>query len=113
MTDRRPGPFPERIVWRGWRSVGGLALAAVLAAALLIHDHYLMGAVILGLGLWCAAEGLLTGDQRMRENLRYTRGNGWWVGWLMSKLPGAGSRVAFIVLSLGIIGLGVAELVSG
>jgi hypothetical protein len=48
-------------------------------------------------------------EQRLHEE-RYTRGPGWWIGWLISKTSVGFARGFHIVLGVGICALGVAGL---
>jgi uncharacterized membrane protein YfcA len=102
---RRPGPWPQ-----GKRAP--LAVIAVVVALLAfsqLHNKTVLAIFVTGIGLcafYCAAR---LNPERHREE-RYTRGSGWWLGVIMSKLPIGVTRVIWVLMGIGICTLGVLVL---
>jgi hypothetical protein len=99
---RSPGPWPQ-----GKRAP--LAIIATVLAVLAVrqlHDRTVLGVlvIVIGLGGFYAAARL---NPERHANERYTRGTGWWLGVLMSKLPLSITRVLWVLMGLGICALGV------
>lgn len=106
----RPGPLPRQPQWHGWKTVAGLGYAAVLFAAVLSHNRYALGAAVVLIGVLGGAWALTRNDEQLHDGLRDTRGPGWMLGLGMSKIPGAGARIAYTLMCLAIVALGVLEL---
>jgi uncharacterized membrane protein YhaH (DUF805 family) len=107
---RSPGYFPQ-----GRRAP--LATVALLAAAGLSRlfvrhlSMYVISpfVILVGLGsFWVAAR---MNEQRLHEE-RYSRGPGWWIGWLISKTSVGFARGFYVVLGVLICLLGLAALVA-
>jgi hypothetical protein len=64
--------------------------------------------VLIGLGSFWAASRM--NQQRLADE-RYTRGPGWWLGWLISKTNVSIARGIYIVMGIGICALGVLGIV--
>jgi hypothetical protein len=71
-----------------------------------------LGCAVIVIGLGGLVFANTRDNRRLRRELRRTSGQGWLIGWLMSKPPGSGASIAFSLMSLGIVGLGIASLVS-
>jgi uncharacterized membrane protein YfcA len=100
-----PGPWPQ-----GKRAP--LALIAVVVALLAfsqLHNRTVLAVFVIAIGLgafYCAAR---LNPERHRQE-RYTRGSGWWLGVIMSKLPIGVTRVIWVLMGIGICTLGVLVL---
>ena len=73
------------------------------------HQTRCLTRPVIGIGLcafYCAAR---LNPERHREE-RYTRGSGWWLGVIMSKLPIGVTRVIWVLMGIGICTLGVLVL---
>ncbi len=110
-TGESPGPLPQRLEWRGWKTVAGLAYAALLVAAVLSHNRDALGAAVVLVGVFGGIWALTRDNDELHEGLRYTRGPGWLLGWGMSKIPGSAARLVYTLMCLAIVALGVLELV--
>jgi hypothetical protein len=107
---RSPGYLPQG----RRRPLAVLTLIVFLVAWRLFIRHHIPTdvlaafVILIGLsGFWIAAR---MNEQRLHEE-RYTRGPGWWVGWLISKTSVGFARGFHIVLGTLICLLGVAVLV--
>ncbi len=85
----------------------------MLFAAARSDNRYFLGGALIALGVAGLAFSLTQGNEELRRHARETAGPGWWLGRLSSKLPGAGARIAFTVLSIAIIALGLFALLAG
>jgi hypothetical protein len=92
--------------------VGGLLMAATLFAAAQSDNKYFLGGAVVALGMLCLTMSLTHSDEQMRHHARNTAGPGWWIGRLSAKLPGAGARIAFAFISVGMIALGIVGMVA-
>jgi hypothetical protein len=63
--------------------------------------------ILIGLGSFYGAAKM---NQKRLGEERYTRGPGWWLGWLISKTSVGFARAFYIVLGIGICALGIVEL---
>ena len=102
---RSPGPWPQ-----GKRAP--LAIIAVivgLVALSQLHNKTVLAifVIVIGLGAFYCAVRL--NPERHREE-RYTRGSGWWLGVIMSKLPIGVTRMIWVLMGIGICILGVLAL---
>jgi hypothetical protein len=102
---RSPGPWPQ-----GKRAP--LAVIAVVVALLAfsqLHNKTILAVsvIVIGVGAFYCAVRL--NPERHREE-RYTRGSGWWLGVIMSKLPIGVTRVIWVLMGIGICTLGVLVL---
>ena len=106
---RSPGYLPQ-----GRRAPFALlALVAFTIAWRVFVRHHIPAAVLsplvilIGLSsFWVAAR---MNEQRLRAE-RYTRGPGWWLGWLISRTSVGFARAFHIVLGILICLLGIAVL---
>lgn len=103
---RTPGPWPQTR-WAPIVVVGAIAAGAAVGA---IHNHIALGlfVVLIGLGSFWTASRM---NQQRLEGERYTRGPGWWLGWLISKTSVPVARSAYIVMGIGICLLGIVCIV--
>ncbi len=102
---RSPGPWPQT----RWAPIVIVVALAGGAAVGEIHNHIALGLFVLLIGLgsfWSAARM----NQQRLESERYTRGPGWWLGWLISKTSVPFARGFYIVLGIGICALGILGL---
>jgi hypothetical protein len=107
---RSPGYFPQ-----GRRApLATVALIVVAGLSRLFVRHlsmYVISPLVIVVGLgsfWVAAR---MNEQRLQEE-RYSRGPGWWIGWLISKTSVGFARGFYVVLGVLICLLGVAALVA-
>jgi uncharacterized membrane protein YhaH (DUF805 family) len=103
---RSPGPWPQT----RWAPI--VVVLALIAGAAVgkIHSHVALGIFVLLIGLgafWVAAR---MNQQRLADE-RYSRGPGWWLGWLISKTSVPVARGAYIVMGIGICALGLFSIV--
>lgn len=90
--------------------VGSLLFVAVLVAAVKVNNRYFLAGTIIAMGLISLVSAITRDEATLHQRLRHTRGPGWWIGWLISKVPGVGAKVLWSLLSLGIVAFGIAEL---
>lgn len=102
----RPGPWPQ-----GRRRP--LAIVAAIIAVVVVriafahlHSHIVLGAIVVLISLTGFYTTVRLNRQRL-EQQRYTRGPGWFIGLTISKLPLTVARVAWLLLSLAILALGI------
>lgn len=77
-----------------------------------LHNKTVLAVIVITIGLgafYCATR---LNPERHREE-RCTRGSGWWLGVIMSKLPIGVTRVIWVLMGIGIFTLGVLALLSG
>lgn len=88
-----------------------VAVIVALLAFSQLHNKTVLAifVIVIGLGAFYSAARL--NPERHRQE-RYTRGSGWWLGVLMSKLPIGITRVIWVLMGLGICTLGVLVLLS-
>jgi hypothetical protein len=84
------------------------AIAAKLALGHL-HSRALLGGLVILISL-CGFYTTLRLNQTRLDRQRYTRGPGWILGLTISKLPLGAARLVWLVISLGILALGIAEI---
>lgn len=106
---RSPGYLPQ-----GRRAP--FALLAIVAFAIVwrvfVRHHIpveVLSPLVILIGLssfWAAAR---MNEQRLQDE-RYTRGPGWWLGWLISKTSVSFARGFYVVLGILICLLGIAVL---
>jgi hypothetical protein len=106
----RPGPLPQ--TRRPLALVGLLVLALIAGAAIdHVHSQVVLGSIVILIsftGFYTAAR--LT-PARLQQQ-RYTRGPGWYLGVLIAKLPLFAARAVWLLISLGILALGVVSIAS-
>lgn len=107
---RRPGYLPQ-----GRRAP--LAVIAVVAAGLLARlfmRHVLtrpeLSVLVILIGLSAFWVAVRMNRRRLAEE-RYTRGPGWWIGWLISKTSVPVARAIHIAMGIGICALGILVLI--
>ena len=109
---RRPGPLPQ-----GRR--GPIALVAAIIVWIVVNaalNHVHSNVVLGGIVVLISLTGFYTAVRLDRTRLakqRYTRGPGWFIGLTISKLPLGAARLAWLLLSTGILALGVVAIVQG
>jgi hypothetical protein len=108
---RSPGYLPQGRL----RPLALIAVAVVGLLSRLLVRHVLtrteLCIFVIAIGLssfWVAAR---MNKKRLAEE-RYTRGPGWWLGWLISKTSVPVARTIHIVMGIGICALGLLVLVS-
>jgi hypothetical protein len=104
---RSPGPWPQT----RWAPIIVVLALGAAAAVGEIHSHVALGIFVLLIGLgafWAAARM----DQHRLQNERYTRGPGWWLGWLISKTNIPIARGIYILMGIGICTLGILSIAS-
>jgi uncharacterized membrane protein YfcA len=99
---RAPGPWPQ-----GKRA--SLAIVVALVVFDHLHNRTVLGVFVVCIGLCAFYCAVRLNPERHREE-RYTRGSGWWLGVVMSKLPLGVTRVVWVLMGIGICTLGVLEL---
>ena len=85
-----------------------VALGARFVVGVLTRDELGAFVILIGLGSFWAAMKM---DQKRLEDERYSRGPGWFIGWLISKTSVPVARVFYIVLGIGICALGAFAIV--
>ncbi|MGA7704501.1 MAG: hypothetical protein WB998_06350 [Solirubrobacteraceae bacterium] len=104
---RSPGPWPQ-----GNRApLAMIAVVLALAALSQLHNKTVLAVFVIVIGLGAFYCAVRLNPERHREE-RYTRGSGWWVGLIMSKLPMGATRVIWVLMGIGICTLGVLALLS-
>lgn len=86
----RQEALPHGFQWHGWKTVAVVVGIAVLAAAAISEDRYLMSIALIGLGLAALAMSLVHNDDEMREQLRETPGPGCGSAGSSRRLPAHG-----------------------
>jgi hypothetical protein len=114
---RRPaGPWKDERRSPGYLPQGRRAPFALLAVVAIdvvfrLMRHHIPAAVLSPLVILIGLSGFWTAsrmnEQRLREQ-RYSRGPGWWIGWLISKTSVRFARGFYVVLSVLICLLGIA-----
>ena len=94
-----------------WRIVGAVVILVVGVAVIQSGNRYLIGGLLVLMGSVGLIMFLATDPRRAREAARETPGSGWLVGRLIALLPGAGAKIVFTLLAIGMIALGVVAIV--
>lgn len=109
---RWPGPWPQGR--RGPIAIVVAVVVLIIVNATLnrVHSNVVLGGIVVLISL----TGFYTTARLDRARLaqqRYTRGPGWFIGLTVSKLPLGAARVVWLILSTGILALGVVAIVQG
>lgn len=94
-----------------WSRVAAFAGAGILLAALVLGNRTALGLALTALGCLTLVDGLRRDNGELHEGLRTVAGPGWLLGRLLSLVPGVAGKVVYALMCVGIIALGLSELI--
>jgi hypothetical protein len=104
---RSPGPLPQgRPLALALRTAAAVVLVLAIDR---VHDHVVLGSLVLLIGLGGVYTVARLNQQRL-DDMRFTRGPGWFIGLLVSKTSVPVARAIWMVMSLAICALGIVSI---